>query len=69
MKRMPTDDDCFGPGSIREDGRKTHPAYLFRVKKSEESRYAGDVYALLATTPAESAFRPMADGGCPMIHA
>ncbi len=69
MKRMPTDDDCFGSGSIREDGRKIHPAYLFRVKKPEESRYAGDVYALLATTPAEEAFRPLADGGCPMIRA
>ncbi len=69
MKRMPTDDDCFGAGSIREDGRKIHPAYLFRVKKPEESRYAGDVYTLLATTPAEAAFRPIADGGCPMIRA
>ena len=68
MKRMPTDDDCFGPGSIREDGRKIHPAYLFRVKKPEESRYAGDVYTHLATTPAEEAFRPISQGGCPMIH-
>ena len=41
MKRMPTDDDCFGPGSIREDGRKIHPAYLFRVKSPSESRVRG----------------------------
>jgi branched-chain amino acid transport system substrate-binding protein len=68
MKRMPTDDDCFGPGSIREDGRKIHPAYLFRVKKPDESHYAGDVYTHLATTPADEAFRPMAEGGCPLIH-
>jgi branched-chain amino acid transport system substrate-binding protein len=68
MKQMPTDDDCFGPGSIREDGRKIHPAYLFRVKKPEESHYPGDVYIHLATTPAEDAFRPIADGGCAMIH-
>jgi branched-chain amino acid transport system substrate-binding protein len=68
MKRMPTDDDCFGPGLIREDGRKIHPAYLFRVKKPEESRYAGDVYTHLATTPADEAFRPMAEGGCPLVH-
>jgi branched-chain amino acid transport system substrate-binding protein len=69
MKRMPTDDDCFGPGSIREDGRKIHPAYLFRVKKPEESRYPGDVFTLLATTPADEAFRPMSEGGCPLVHA
>ena len=69
MKRMPTDDDCFGPGLIREDGRKIHPAYLFRVKKPEESHYAGDVYTLLATTPADEAFRPMNEGGCKLVHS
>jgi len=69
MKRMPTDDDCFGPGLIREDGRKIHPAYLFRVKTPEESHYPGDVYTLLATTPADQAFRPMSEGGCPLVHA
>ncbi len=69
MKQMPTDDDCFGPGLIREDGRKIHPSYLFRVKKPDESRYPGDVYIHLATTPADTAFRPIAEGGCPMIHA
>ena len=36
MKAMPTDDDCFGQGSIRADGRKLHPAYLFEVKRPEE---------------------------------
>jgi branched-chain amino acid transport system substrate-binding protein len=30
MKAMPTDDDCFGKGRIREDGRTLHPAYLFQ---------------------------------------
>ncbi len=69
MKRMPTDDDCFGPGLIREDGRKIHPAYLFRVKKPEESRYPGDVYTHLATTPANEAFRPLSEGGCPLVRA
>lgn len=69
MKAMPTDDDAFGPGRIREDGRKLHPSYLFEVKKPEESRGAWDYYKLLATTPADGAFRPMADGGCPFVRA
>jgi branched-chain amino acid transport system substrate-binding protein len=69
MKRMPTDDDCFGPGALRADGRKVHPSYLFEVKKPEESRGPGDVYKLVATTPAEQAFRPLAEGGCPMVRA
>ena len=42
MKSMPTDDPLFGKGSIRADGRKIHPAYLFEVKKPAESKYPGD---------------------------
>ncbi|HEV3159364.1 MAG TPA: ABC transporter substrate-binding protein [Xanthobacteraceae bacterium] len=67
MKAMPTDDPLFGKGYIRPDGRKIHPAYLFQVKKPEESKYAGDVYTLRATIPAEEAFRPMKDDNCPMV--
>jgi len=67
MKEMPTDDPLFGKGYVRADGRKIHPAYLFEVKKPEESKYAGDDYKLRATIPAEEAFRPMKDGNCPMV--
>ena len=68
MKRMPTDDDAFGPGRVREDGRKIHPAYLFQVKKHEESRGEWDFYHLKATVPAEEAFRPLSEGGCPLVR-
>lgn len=68
MKAVPTDDDCFGVGSIRADGRVIHPAYLFGVKSPAESKYPGDLYKVLATTPADKAFRPMADGHCAMVH-
>ena len=67
MKAMPTDDDCFGSGSIRADGRKLHPAFLFEVKKPEESRGPWDYYKLLQTTAADQAFRPLAEGGCPLV--
>jgi len=67
MKDLPTDDPLFGKGYIRADGRKIHPAYLFEVKKPEESKYPGDVYKLRATAPAEEAFRPLKDGNCPMV--
>jgi branched-chain amino acid transport system substrate-binding protein len=69
MKAMPCDDDCFGPGRIREDGRKLHPAYLFEVKKPEESRGEWDYYKLLQTTPGEEAFRPLAEGGCQFLRS
>jgi branched-chain amino acid transport system substrate-binding protein len=67
MKAIPTDDPLFGKGYIRTDGRKIHPAYLFQVKKPEESKYPGDNYILRATIPAEEAFRPMKDDNCPMV--
>jgi branched-chain amino acid transport system substrate-binding protein len=67
MKSMPTDDDCFGPGKIREDGRKIHPAYLFEVKQPSESKHQWDLYKLIGTTPAEDAFRPLSDNACPMV--
>ena len=69
MKAIPTDDDCFGPGRIREDGRKIHPAYLFEVKQPSESRHEWDLYKLIRTTPADDAFRPLSDNACPLAKA
>jgi branched-chain amino acid transport system substrate-binding protein len=69
MKAMPTDDDCFGQGRIREDGRKIHPAYLFEVKKPSESRGPWDYYKQLSAVPAEEAFRPMNQGRCPLVRS
>jgi branched-chain amino acid transport system substrate-binding protein len=66
MKEIPTDDALFGRGTIRADGRKIHDAFLFEVKKPDESKYPGDDYKLRATIPAAEAFRPLKDGGCPL---
>ena len=68
MKAMPTDDDCFGPGTIRADGRKLHPAFLFEAKKPGESKGPWDLLRLVATTPADAAFRPLAEGKCPLVR-
>ena len=68
MRRMPTDDDCFGPGRVREDGRKIHPIHLFAVKAPNESRGPWDYYRHLSTIPTEEAFRPVAEGGCPTLR-
>jgi branched-chain amino acid transport system substrate-binding protein len=67
MKELPTDDKLFGKGTIRQDGRKIHPMYLFEVKKPEESKYPWDYYKVRATIPADQAFRPLADGKCPLV--
>ncbi|ADP70172.1 Extracellular ligand-binding receptor [Rhodomicrobium vannielii ATCC 17100] len=67
MKATPTDDPLFGKGEVRADGRKIHDSYLFEVKKPEESKGPWDYYKLLATTPAAKAFRPLSEGGCPLV--
>ena len=67
MKELPTDDPLFGKGTIRADGRKIHPAFLFEVKKPAESKGPWDYYTLKATIPADQAFRPMDQGGCPLV--
>jgi branched-chain amino acid transport system substrate-binding protein len=67
MKKMPTDDPLFGKGSVRADGRKIHPAFLVEVKKPAESKAAWDYHRIRATIPADQAFRPMAEGGCPLV--
>ena len=51
------------------DGRKIHPAYLFEVKSPQESSGGWDMFKLLQTTSAEEAFRPMSQGGCPLVKA
>ena len=69
MKEMPTDDKLFGKGTVRADGRKIHPMYLFEVKTPAELKGPWDYYKLRATIPAEEAFRPLAEGGCPLVKS
>ncbi|MGB3271872.1 MAG: ABC transporter substrate-binding protein [Xanthobacteraceae bacterium] len=67
MKATPTDDILFGKGSIQPNGRKIHPAYLFEVKKPEESKGPWDYYKLVATIPADQAFTPLDKSTCPLL--
>ncbi len=67
MKELPTDDALFGKGTVRADGRKIHPAYLFEVKKPSESKGPYDYYKLVSTIPANEAFRPLSESDCPLV--
>jgi len=67
MKDMPTDDPLFGRGLIRADGRKVHPMYLLEVKSPAESTGDWDYLEVVSKIPANQAFRPLADGGCPLV--
>jgi len=67
MKAAPVDDTLFGPTTIRPDGRAVHAMYLFRVKAPAQSTGPYDLYDLVATIPAAQAFRPIAEGKCPLV--
>jgi branched-chain amino acid transport system substrate-binding protein len=67
MKELPTDDPLFGKGPLRADGRRIIPAYLFEVKKPEESKYPWDYYKLIATISPEDAAKPIEASECPLV--
>jgi branched-chain amino acid transport system substrate-binding protein len=67
MKEIPTDDPLFGKGPLRIDGRRMIPAYLFEVKKPEESKYPWDYYKVVATIPPEDAAKPLEASECPLV--
>ena len=68
MKRAPFTDPLFGAMSIRADGRALHAMYLFQVKTPEESHGGWDYYKTISTIPPDQAFRPLADGHCPLVE-
>jgi branched-chain amino acid transport system substrate-binding protein len=67
MRATPVRDAFTDNGVLREDGRMVHSMFLFEVKKPEESKAPWDYYNVLAEVPGDQAFRPMKDGGCPLI--
>jgi branched-chain amino acid transport system substrate-binding protein len=67
MKQSPVDDPLFGHVVIRQDGRAVHPMYLLQVKAPDESKDKWDVFKVTATIPAAQAFRPLDQGGCPLV--
>ncbi len=68
MKALPTDDSIFGRGMIRADGRRVSPVYVFNVKSPAASRGRYDVYGLEREVPIEEAYRPVEQGGCPLLR-
>jgi branched-chain amino acid transport system substrate-binding protein len=67
MKEMPTSDPLFKEGMIRIDGRKVHPVHLYETKTPAESKGDWDYFKLISTVPADQAFRPLSEGGCPLV--
>ena len=69
MKAMPIEDDVLTSARVREDGRVVSDAYLFEVKRPEDSRAEWDLYSVKAKLGPDQARRPMSEGGCPLAKA
>ncbi len=69
MKATPVNDFYNDNVKIREDGRVMHVMYLWQVKPASETKYPFDYCTNLAVISPDQAWRPLADGGCPLVHA
>ena len=68
LRSAPIDDALFGRVTVRADGRAVHAMHVFRVKRPDQSTSRYDFYEPVATVPPEQAFRPLAEGGCPLVR-
>jgi branched-chain amino acid transport system substrate-binding protein len=67
LREKPINDPLFGTVTVRQDGRAVHDLFLYEVKAPADSKGPYDYYKLLDTVPGDQAFRPMAEGGCPLV--
>ena len=67
MKRAPSTDPLFGTSPVRADGRVLHPVYLLETKTPAESKADWDYFKVVSTIAPEDAWRPLAEGGCPLV--
>jgi branched-chain amino acid transport system substrate-binding protein len=67
MREIPVNDFYAKNGRVREDGRMVHDMYFVQVKTPEESTGPWDYYKILSTIPGDQAFRPLDEGGCPLV--
>ncbi len=69
MKAMPVNDMYNHDVRIREDGRVMHEMHLWQVKPASEAKYPYDFCTAVATIPPDEAWRPLNEGGCPLVKA
>ena len=67
VRELPVNDFYAKNGRVREDGRMVHDMYFVQVKTPEESTGPWDYYKILSTIPGDQAFRPLDEGGCPLV--
>ena len=67
MKKIPVNDFMTKNGTIREDGRMMRDMYLLQAKKPSESKSTWDLMKVVATIPADDAFRPLSESECRLV--
>ena len=67
MREMPINDFMTKNGHLRIDGLVLRDMYLYEVKKPSESKGPWDYYKLIRTVPGDQAYRPLDQGGCPLV--
>jgi branched-chain amino acid transport system substrate-binding protein len=68
MREIPINDFMTRNGSIRVDGRVIREMYLMRAKRPGQNRGEWDLLEVAETIPGDQAFRPLNEGGCPLVR-
>lgn len=68
MRATPINDFMTTNGNIRADGRVIRDMYLMRAKQPSQARGEWDLLDVAQTIPGSEAFRPLAEGGCPLVR-
>lgn len=68
MREMPINDFMTDNGHIRADGRVIRDQLMLRVKRPQDSRSEWDLLEIGQVIKGEDAYRPLAQGGCPLIR-
>jgi branched-chain amino acid transport system substrate-binding protein len=69
MRSIPVADMFARNATLRADGRLVHDMLLVEVKPPERSKYPWDYYRIKGVLPGADAFRPLAEGGCPLVRS
>ena len=67
MRAKTIDDPLFGPTTVREDGRVVHQMLVLQAKAPSQSKSKDDIFTVASVVAGPQAFRPMNEGGCPLI--
>jgi branched-chain amino acid transport system substrate-binding protein len=68
MRSIPVSDMFARDATLRADGRLVHDMLLVEVKSPEQSKYPWGYYSIKGVLPGAEAFRPLGEGGCPLVR-